>query len=227
MAAGMAHEINNPLAIIVGKSAQTRRLLASEMPPDKAKIAANLDIIESTGQRIAKIIKGLRAFSRDSSRDDMKSEPVEEIVADALGLCQERFRNHGVELRHTIENRAALNCRAAQLVQVLTNLLGNAFDAVQGTERPWVDISAATVGGEVVISVTDSGHGIPEAVVEKMMQPFFTTKPVDKGTGLGLSISLGIAKDHGGDLFYDKSAANTRFVLRLPALVSKEAGQAA
>jgi len=227
MAAGLAHEINNPLAIIVGKSNQTRRMLLGEMPPDQAKVEANLAVIESTGHRIAKIVKGLRAFSRDSSADDMKKELVSELVADTLGLCQERFLSHGVEIRHRIDKGIALNCRAAQLVQVLTNLLGNAFDAVQGTERPWVDIAATTVGSEVVLFVTDSGHGIPEAIVEKMMQPFFTTKPVDKGTGLGLSISLGIAKDHGGELFYDKSSQNTRFVLRLPAWVSNEEGLAA
>ena len=227
MAAGVAHEINNPLAIIVGKSNHTRRMVAGEIPSDQSQLVANLVLIESTGHRIAKIVKGLRAFSRDSSRDDMKQEQVQELVGDALGLCQERFRNHGVELRHRVEGSLAVKCRAAQMVQVMTNLLGNAFDAVLGTDRPWVEITAKPVGDKVVIAVTDSGCGIPESVVDKMMQPFFTTKPVDKGTGLGLSISLGIAKEHGGDLFYDKSSANTRFVLDLPALPAKAEGRVA
>jgi signal transduction histidine kinase len=217
MAAGIAHEINNPLAIIVGKVEQTARLVRDTNPPDLDKISGNLSLIEATGQRIAKIVKGLRAFSRDATGDQMEVAFARDVVSDALALTQERLLNNGVELRFRCESNAQLLCRPTQISQIVVNLVMNAFDAVVGTQSPWVEVMVEDNDGALVLSVTDSGAGISANIADKIMQPFFTTKEVGKGTGLGLSISKGIAQGHGGELYYDSTSPNTRFVLRLPA----------
>jgi len=107
---------------------------------------------------------------------------------------------------------------------VLLNLLNNSFDSVQGLPSPWVEISIAEEGETVRLSVTDSGPGIPLESRERVMRPFYTTKPVGKGTGLGLSISRAIVEDHAGRLVIDDVGAQMRISLMLPrrALLAKD-----
>ncbi len=215
MAGGIAHEINNPLAIIHGKSNQLKRLLAKETI-DLPECLAQLTKIEVTTERIAKIIRGLRAFSRNSDADPMENFSILRIFEDTLELCKDRFKNRGTELKVNCTTDELLECRASEISQILMNLLGNALEAVENLPEKWVELDVKIIGGRAEISVTDSGLCIEPKVVDKMMQPFYTTKEVGKGTGLGLSISKGLAESHQGELFYDDSAKHTRFVLRLP-----------
>jgi len=228
MASSIAHEINNPLAIIVGKANQTSRLLGSSPAPNLEKVAENLSLIEATGHRIAKIIQGLRTFSRDAVHDPKSPASLQSMIDDALGLSQERFRTHGIELRPaTIDPEVQILCRPTQIVQILVNLLANAFDAVVGSEQPWVSIDVQMEQEVIILSVTDSGPGIPDRIAEKVMEPFFTTKDVGRGTGIGLSLSKGIAEEHGGKLALDRTAKNTCFVLSLPRIQSADMRDAA
>jgi C4-dicarboxylate-specific signal transduction histidine kinase len=105
------------------------------------------------------------------------------------------------------------------MVQVLLSLISNSFDAVEHLPEKWVHVEVSSLNNVFQISVTDSGAGIPKAVVEKIMQPFFTTKPIGKGSGLGLSVATGIAQDHHGSLKYDNTSKHTRFVLEIPSKV--------
>ncbi len=107
-------------------------------------------------------------------------------------------------------------CRPAQVLQVLVNLLNNAFDAIQNNTEKWVRLGVEDAGDQLVISVTDSGKGIPSETAQQTLQAFFTTKPPGKGTGLGLSLSREIAESHHGSLTIDTKKPNTCFVLRLP-----------
>ena len=220
MAGGIAHEINNPLAIIHGRAGQLKRLIESgHALDDSAKlsqISDGLSKIEKTVDRIAKIIHGLRAFSRNSEQDNMQIVPVARVIEDTLELCGERFKNNSIDLRLENPVEAYLQCRSVQISQVLMNLLNNAFDAVEHLGEKWVSIQTMTENERLIIAVTDSGQGIPHDVAEKMMQPFFTTKEMGKGTGLGLGISVGIIEAHNGQLFYDTTAKHTRFVIELP-----------
>jgi C4-dicarboxylate-specific signal transduction histidine kinase len=117
-----------------------------------------------------------------------------------------------------------LSCREAEIIQVLLNLINNACDAVASLPDKWVKVEFQIVDApagfkhrkEIIISVIDSGAGIPKNIVDKLMQPFFTTKDPDKGTGLGLSISNNIIKNHGGRLEYNSKSPNTRFDITLP-----------
>lgn len=215
MASGIAHEINNPLTIIYSKANRLKRQVENDSI-DKAKFVQEIGKIEETVRRIAKIIRGLRAFSRNSEQDPMSPTKISTILEDTLELCQERFKEHNIDLKVSFPIDIEIECRPAQISQVLMNLLSNAHDAVQNLEKKWVRMEASVIDSHIQITVIDSGLGIPESVVDRMMQPFFTTKEVGRGTGLGLSISKGISEEHQGTLKYDETAANTTFILNLP-----------
>jgi len=215
MAGGIAHEINNPLAIIKGKS----ELLAKRLGQgtlDPAKAGADLAAIGATVDRMSKIVQGLRSFSRSCDQDPLERCALGKVIADAIDLCGERFKNADVSLSINCPTDTLIEARTTQITQILMNLLNNAFDAVQGLPNKWVSVNAKASGASIRISVTDSGPGIDPKLVDRIMEPFFTTKEVGKGTGLGLSISKGIAESHSGTLTYQASGANTSFVLELP-----------
>lgn len=213
MAAGMAHEINNPVAVIQITSEQLQDLLSDEVP-DMDMIRDMNQNIHSMAARISKIVKGLKSFARNGEHDPMAVSSVHQIVDETLVLCQEKFRNRGVELRlETIPQNITLSCRSVQISQIVLNLLQNALDAVDELAEKWVSISYLEDHSSFKLIITDSGNGIPEHIRDKILQPFFTTKEVGKGTGLGLSISKGIMDAHHGELSIDAKCPNTRFIL--------------
>ena len=216
MAAGVGHEINNPLAALL-LSAQHLLEMAREGDLDPETFRVGLERIETSGQRITRIVNGLRAFSREGSQDPLDIVAVERIVEDTLALCQARFRHGEVHLEVVpAPSGLTIECRAVELSQVLLNLLNNAFDAVVGTPGAWVRLELDEQGDDLEWRVTDSGHGIPASDLTRIMTPFFTTKPVGKGTGLGLSISARIIDSYRGQLWLDTERPNTCFVVRLP-----------
>ena len=171
-------------------------------------------------QRVAKIVKGLRSFARNGSKDPMQEVETEKIISETLELCFERFKYGEIQLQITKIVSGKIICRESQISQVLLNLLNNAYDAV--TEMPlkdkWVkvEVTESDVHNNILIYITDCGPGIPKDIASKILEPFFTTKETGKGTGLGLSISVGIVEEHGGKLYLDHGHDNTRFVLELP-----------
>ncbi|MGZ3771600.1 MAG: PAS domain-containing protein [Bdellovibrio sp.] len=215
MAGGIAHEINNPLGIAQGKAKQLLRMIGKGKFTSEHAMEELGKIIETT-ERIAKIVKGLRSFSRNADKDPFVPIELNTLMNNVLGLCSERFKVHGVRLEIVPIAELILHCRSVQLEQVLVNLLNNAYDAVESLQEKWVHIDFRILEEKIQILVTDSGNGIPPHIVNKLMHPFFTTKDVGRGTGLGLSISKGIIEDHQGQLWYDPSCPHTRFVIELP-----------
>lgn len=216
MAAGMAHEINNPLSII---SLNTELIVIAleKADFDKNAVTQKLNIISKTTFRAAKIIEGLRVFARDTEADPYQQINLMKLFSDVLDLCQERFTNYGVEIRVAQIPDLQIECSPVQISQVILNLLNNSFDAIQNRTEKWISIEAQlTKDNFVNFIITDSGQGIFPPLVDSIMQPFFTTKPAGKGTGLGLSISKGIIEAHHGLLWVDKNHENTRFVFKLP-----------
>jgi len=215
MAGGVAHEINNPLAIIQGYSARLKKLLArGEM--DKGKMDHIAEKIQLMTVRIARIVKGLRNFSRDSSGEAFRVTKVSHLLDDTLELCRERFYSRGIKLiLGEVPEDLLIECQPVQITQVILNLLNNGHDAVESLDDKWVSLDILDRGEFIEFSITDSGNGISSNIREKIFQPFYTTKPVGKGTGLGLSISKGIIESHGGEFRVDTSAQNTRFVFTL------------
>lgn len=223
MAGGIAHEINTPLNIFT-MYAEILRDCAKEGTLDAQTILDAADTVENTATRISKIVQGLRSFSRDDSQDSMGPIAVVDIVNDTLALCRERFSTHGISMRVAeIDPTWKVRGRPTSLSQVLLNLLNNAHDAIEAMPERWIEVGAFAKADTLQITVTDSGAGISKELAAKIMSPFFTTKPIGKGTGLGLSISKGIIEKHAGQLIYDSSCGNTRFVMSLPRFLVEEA----
>jgi PAS domain S-box-containing protein len=215
MASGVAHEINNPLAVISGRVALLKKRLAGESE-EAQKNVTDLEKIESQVSRITKIVSGLRSFARSSANDPKVAASIKKIVEDSVELVIARYLKSNVQVHVVPFDDVQIPCRHIEISQVLVNLLNNAFDAVSELAEKWIRIEIESSNSELKIMVTDSGSGISSDIVEKMMNPFFTTKEVGKGTGLGLSISKGIIEDHGGTLTYNPDASHTQFIVKLP-----------
>lgn len=223
MAGGVAHEINNPLAII--------NIVIDQLDDGiqdgtlgKAGVRKMADQIRLTVDRIAKIVSGLRSFSREAKDDPAIVANITTTVTETLSFCQERFRENEVKLiTEGLDQELLVKCRPTQISQVLLNLLNNAYDAVLGLPVKWVRLSVVRHRNGVEITITDSGPGIPASILAKIFQPFFTTKDIGKGTGLGLSISKGIVEEHGGTVSVNDQSSNTCFVIGLPLSDEKAA----
>lgn len=216
MASGIAHEINNPMAVIEGKAENIKKLIGRE-PIDIKRIQHDAEKITSMSTRITKIVKGLRSFSRDGSKDPFLPANVYNIIDETFELCHTKLKNRNVKLTSGFTDKdLILNCRSVEVSQVLLNLIHNSTDAIEKLKDKWIDVQVQVDPDWIRFQVTDSGSGIPAAVQEKIFQPFFTTKDLGKGTGLGLSISKGIIESHKGVFGIDKDCTNTRFYFRIP-----------
>jgi PAS domain S-box-containing protein len=216
MAAGVAHEINNPLTIISGH-VHLLKQMNNLGEVSHEEIDKFCDKADQTVLRISKIVNGLKNFARDGVHDSFTFSKVSSLVRDTLSFCEARFRNNNVDLKlDEFDDQVTIECRYVQISQVLLNLLNNAFDAVVKTEKSWVRIHFRQTEKDIFLEVEDSGPGIPKHIQDKIMQPFFTTKPVGTGTGLGLSLSSGIIESHHGKLFLDKNSPTTKFIIQIP-----------
>ena len=224
LAAGVAHEINNPIQGIMNFAE-----LLTENNDDADEVREFAGEIIHESKRVTSIVRNLLAFARHESIVETEDERIEvrELVESALSLIRAVLRRDGIPLELELpEDLPGLRCRPQQLHQILVNLIVNARDAldefgVQG-ERRMITIRATSMTRAsepwVRISVIDRGPGIPEAVCARIFEPFFTTKARDKGTGLGLAVSHGIAAEHGGELSVESEpGVGTSFHLDLPA----------
>ena len=214
MASGLAHEINNPLAIIQGK-VKVITLMLDDLNIQHPPLTNEVDKIRITTERIEKIVKGLRNFSRPSQFDPFEPTSLNKIIHETLDLCSEKFKAEGISIIiHNIP-RIYISCRPSQISQVLINLFNNSRDAIREREIKWIELSFRITGNTLSIIFTDSGPGIPQDIAEKIMEPFYTTKDASMGTGLGLSIAKSLVENHGGILRLDPAHKNTCFVLEL------------
>ncbi|MCB9026411.1 MAG: GHKL domain-containing protein, partial [Bdellovibrionaceae bacterium] len=216
LSSGIAHEIGNPLGALRGRL-EMLEMAAKADKLNKEKIMENVKIGISLTDRIDRIIKALRAYSRDGSKDPNSILDVSSLIQDILELTAEKSRKKNIEIKKLgFDLPIKIACRETELGQVLVNLLNNAYDAVAELNEKWVEIKVEDADDWLIISVTDSGCGIPEEISNKIFDPFFTTKEVGKGTGLGLSICKTIIESHKGEFFIDKKSKNTKFVIKLP-----------
>jgi len=215
MSAGVAHEINNPLTVIMATSKILENGIYSKRYSQE-DVAERLQKITTMSERINRIVKGLRTFSGNSEKEQMKIVPISQIFNETLVLCQEKLKNSNITLYIVSMPDIEIECRSVEISQVFLNLINNAAEAIRDLDQKWIAVEATVKSDMVEIRLTDSGKGIEPEIAVKMMQPFFTTKPVDQGTGLGLSISSGIIEEHRGRLWLDDEASNTSFVFQVP-----------
>lgn len=216
LSAALTHEINNPLAVILGRTEMLRNLLARENP-DLKTAQSMMESIEITGRRIEKIMGTVRALAHGGDAEPLQKITLQALLENSLDMVRSRMRNHGIQLRVNMHAPdMPLVCRPTEIFQILLNLLNNAHDAARDQSPSWVEVQTESHENGVLISVLDSGPGVPADVLPKLFQPFFTTKEVGVGTGLGLTISNSLAHRNGCRLFHDPSSSNTRFCLVLP-----------
>ena len=201
MSANIAHEINNPLTIIVAKALQTKDILTEAQVTPKA--IENLNQIISNACRITNIIKTLNLFARNREENDSKQSLfVEETINDTLPLVATKLRNKGVQIDLTrLDMTEQILTNPCDAVQVLTNLLMNSIDELTFNPAPVIEITSEVKNHKLLIKVSDNGPGVPEQLSEKIFESFFTTKTKQNGMGLGLSISRFLAKKNDGDLY--------------------------
>ncbi|MCW8922167.1 MAG: ATP-binding protein [Gammaproteobacteria bacterium] len=217
MAAGMGHEINSPIQAICFIAQRVQRQLEKDISKDE--INAAMEKINNNVKKISDIINSLSKVSRYSTDDDFVDTRIGDLIADTINMTEERFKLNNVKLEvnyHEVSENLIIQCQRLQINQVLINLVNNAYDAIRESDGKWIKVDIRRRANFLQIAITDSGLGIPEELVDRIFEPMFTTKDIGKGTGLGLSISNDIVSKHNGQLYVDKSAKHTRFVIDLP-----------
>jgi predicted Zn finger-like uncharacterized protein len=213
LGAGIAHEVKNPLAGILGLTQLSLRKAEKDTP-----VHENLTIIEKEANRCATIIQNLLKFARQEKMA-FESVDLNQVAKDAMAIVEHQLEMNRVKLRKEFDQELpAIPGNANQIQQVLINLMINAQQAMEGNPGEVTVTTASSNASHVQVQVRDDGPGIPEDLQAKIFEPFFTTKEVGKGTGLGLSVSYGIIKEHHGDIQVESSPeTGTIFKIIFPA----------
>ncbi len=221
LASGVAHEINNPIAIIAGYTEDLKDRLLKGESPGMTTLIRTLNLITESAQRAHAITQEILDFSTPRATR-FAVYNIRELLETPLAMVRQRMKNLGLSI---IVKGSALNSNIrtdkSHVVQVMINLLNNAIDASRKNDT--INVTANICNGLLEITVTDSGGGIPKELMGKIFDPFFTTKEPGKGTGLGLSISYRIVQKLGGHLTAASRPGKTAFTVQLPF----EAGTAA
>ena len=240
LTAGIAHEIQNPLNFVNNFSEVSKELLdemkeaiekgdteeAKEIMQD---VIQNLEKINHHGKRADGIVKGMLQHSRSSS-NQKEATNINALADEYLRLAYHGLRAKDKSFNATMkteydETIGNVNIIPQDIGRVILNLINNAFYAVSakasasadGKYEPTVSVTTKKVADKIIISVNDNGNGIPQKILNKIFQPFFTTKPTGQGTGLGLSLSYDIVKAHGGELKVEtKEGEGSTFIIVLP-----------
>jgi signal transduction histidine kinase len=212
LAAGLAHELNNPLASVVLAIDSSRRLLKNK--PELA--VPILEEAEVAAQRAQEVVRSLLDFSRDSSKGK-KSVALADIFKEVLSVLGPQLKADAVSVEFSETPNQELYCNPGEVGQILSNLLLNGKDSILESEAERVvRVSTKSREGGLSIEVSDRGNGVPSELTEKIFEPFFTTKPIGRGSGLGLAVSRQLARAHDGDLELVSSPQGACFRLSLP-----------
>ena len=223
LVAGVAHELNNPLAAVLGFS---ELMLTGEVPD---KIREDLTRIHQEAARCRKVVQNLLTFAR---RTPFEKElvSINDLLDNALELKSYQLRVDNISVHKELSKALPTTMAdGQQLQQVFVNLLNNAHDAIRGHREPGtIAVRTCQRNGRIVVQVADTGPGIPANDLRRIFDPFFTTKPRGKGTGLGLSLAYGIIKAHDGDIHVESiRGEGTTFTVELPIERREEETEAA
>lgn len=220
LAAGVGHEINNPLTIIKGYMAVIEKATSHQTPLDMETLKENISKVNLATDRIAKIVGGLRTFSRSDS-NELTKFGVTEAINESCNMVMEIYHQEGVELFNNTELTSDILIEGSrgQFQQILMNLISNAKDATVESATREIHINSWRTEQSAFISIRDTGKGISSELKEKIFDPFFTTKEVNLGTGIGLSIVHSLVKQMKGSLKLDSAPGEgANFIIELPFL---------
>lgn len=222
MAAGIAHDLNQPLAAIKFQAHNARVLIESGNPGTALE---NIGKMSDLSSRMAAKIKHLKTLARKPS-ETVQDVDLRQVISSALDLLHGRIQSMGAAVdQHLPEGDLFVRGGKNRLEQVLINIFSNALDAMQGEAEKQLSISVSAQQGRTIIRIRDTGHGVGSDKMPQIFDPFFTTKEVGKGLGLGLSISYNIIKDFGGSLEVDSPGGGAEFTIIL--LSARLPGQSA
>ncbi|MES2525623.1 MAG: ATP-binding protein [Bdellovibrionota bacterium] len=215
LAAGVGHEINNPLAILSGLISMTEQLLLNGTSQND--LSDKFRKMESSVIRISNIVKGLRTFAR-SDKDEVSDFDPYHLINETVDLLKDIYGKEGVSISIMADKiPVVMRGNRGRLQQVLVNLLSNAKDASIGQGVRAIKLMVIPLASELEISIKDNGSGIPAEIREKIFEPFFTTKDVNLGTGIGLSLVNTIVKEHEGKIeLKSEIGKGSEFRIRLP-----------
>jgi two-component system NtrC family sensor kinase len=232
LVAGIAHEINNPLAFVINnvfivqEGLDKLALRGAELPPEESsrvsKLQARIKDAYAGATRVKDLVSKLRTFSR-LDEGTVKTINIHESIESVLLFLRHKMEGR-IEVERNYGEVEMLTCLAGELNQVLMNIVANAIDAIDASDGPGrITIATGQQNGHFVIRVRDTGKGIPEGIRNRIFEPFFTTKPIGQGTGLGLAISYGIMKAHQGSMeFSTKTGEGTEFTLKIPVAMGSQ-----
>ena len=216
LAAGVAHEINNPLTSVLGYA----EWLIENVPAD-SPFRGDLETIAKQARRTRDIVRNLLDFARQSKAQQQPTD-INQVVQQTLDLIRQHVEKSQVVIEEEYApHLAPLSLDGGQIKQVFLNLVTNAIQAMPQGGR--LRVNTAQMGDEVVVAVSDSGMGIPPEALDRIFDPFFTTKPVGQGTGLGLSVSLGIVREHSGRITVESQLGQgSTFQVWRPAATARQ-----
>ncbi len=210
LSAGIAHEVKNPLAGILGHAQ-----LAKGKTKD-AEILKHVNFIEKEARRTKEIVESLMKFAR-AEKLELVPTNLFDTVHSAADLVDHQVSLQNVKIHKHINKVSVVAGNTNQIQQVLLNLMMNASHAMENSDKKELHVYLDDVGDNVQIRIRDTGTGMPKDVQERIFEPFFTTKPSGKGTGLGLSVSVGIVKDHKGKIYVESEMGEgTTFFIDIP-----------
>jgi PAS domain S-box-containing protein len=221
MGAGLAHELNNPLASILLDAEYLRDLFAApEQPIDwlSSRQAAN-SVIQGV-ERMKKVLEHLLLYSRKEASQKFSTLTMSQLIEDSFLFIERQMRSRSITIKVDVADEIYLSGNRTQLESVVHNLLSNSRDAFEGRRgEKEIRIRAyKSKPGQVTLEYSDNAGGIPKPILDRIFEPFFTTKKEKEGTGLGLAISRKIVAEHGGTIQCDSSGESTTFRIFLPAL---------
>jgi signal transduction histidine kinase len=211
IAAGIAHELNNPLSGML--------LIVKELQKDNLSTDEKLQYLSLLYEGMLRIQSILRELLQFSRAEEVKAETIDlvDVLEKSLGLIAHLISKNGIELKKDYEDdRIWVKGDAKKLGQVFLNLILNAIQAMEAEAQKSLTIKVEVEREHAVVAISDTGPGIPEELKLKVFEPFFTTKPPGQGTGLGLTVALAIIQKHQGDLWFETSSSGTTFYVKLP-----------
>lgn len=216
MASGLAHELNNPLAIIIGKLDLIEMKLKKSNALVDLKLEPQFESVRKMTFRIKKIVESLRYIAEHPSDTETDIIQLKSFLEPVLELSNGHFIHNEIKFEIKGEIPAVeIIGRQNELSQILMTIIMNSVQALEDKPEKWIHLEFEQKDDFLHILIIDSGHGIAPDVERKLFTPFFTTKGPEKGTGIGLCLAKKSIQNQGGDIFYKKSNINTCFVVKI------------
>jgi signal transduction histidine kinase len=210
LASGVTHEINNPLSGIIGMA----EIALEEEEPSKNK--EYLKDILNCAQRIGEIVKGLKSYSRAAKKEDLSPVDLNDVLEESLKMVRLAIKTTSVEVIKKFQPIEKIQANVGEVQQVFTNLINNAFQAMDGKGGKLI-LSTRSLKDSVEVKVSDHGMGIPQKYLSQIFDPFFTTKKPGEGTGLGLNIVYRIVTKYEATIDVEsKEQVGTTFTIKFP-----------